>query len=83
MNTDFTGANGGNGDDKAPSSNSDKLRKSSRVESRAGHQAPEKSQAPNPKTEQNSKPKSQEAERRIELADRKIWDRKMGEEEAG
>src|SRR2546425_94280 len=41
------------------------------------------SRPPNPKTEKTSKPKSQEAERRIELADRKIWDRKMGEEEAG
>src|SRR2546427_6729353 len=48
MNTDFTGANGGNGDGKAPSSNSDKLRKSSRVESRAGLQIPKQKTDPNP-----------------------------------
>src|SRR2546427_234328 len=46
MNTDFTGANGGNGDGKAPSSNSDKLRKSSRVKSRAGLQIPKQKTIP-------------------------------------
>ena len=76
MNTDFTGANGGNGDGKAPSTNSDKLRKSSRVESRAGLQIPKQKKIPNP----NHKRWSGELSWLTEKFGTEKWERKKPDE---